>query len=171
MLHRIGAAGGIAAVAGAMQSMGWFGVANAAPLAQMPGDLGNRRSVVVLGAGFAGLVAAYELEQRGFSVTVLEARGLDATPQIQTKLRRIGTPDALAAVALLDIILRDEVGHVEIGNRWYRWLCAGQGLDPVTHYGELVQRHQAPPLRPPFNQEARLRAGFSQQEIDYLLGA
>lgn len=101
----------------------------------------------------------------------LEARGLDATPQIQTKLRRIGTPDALAAVALLDIILRDEVGHVEIGNRWYRWLCAGQGLDPVTHYGELVQRHQAPPLRPPFNQEARLRAGFSQQEIDYLLGA
>ena len=101
----------------------------------------------------------------------LEARGLDATPQIQTKLRRIGTPDALAAVALLDIILRDEVGHVEIGNRWYRWLCAGQGLDPVTLYGELVQRHQAPPLRPPFNQEARLRAGFSQQEIDYLLGA
>lgn len=101
----------------------------------------------------------------------LEARGLDATPQIQAKLRRIGTPDALEAVARLDIILRDEVGHVEIGNRWYRWLCAGQGLDPVAHYGELVRRHQAPPLRPPFNQEARLRAGFSQQELDYLLGA
>lgn len=101
----------------------------------------------------------------------LEARGLDATPQIQAKLRRIGTPDALEAIARLDIILRDEVGHVEIGNRWYRWLCAGQGLDPVAHYGELVRRHQAPPLRPPFNQEARLRAGFSQQELDYLLGA
>ena len=101
----------------------------------------------------------------------LEARGLDATPQIQAKLRRIGTPDALEAIARLDIILRDEVGHVEIGNHWYRWLCAGQGLDPVAHYGELVQRHQAPPLRQPFNQEARLRAGFSQQEIDYLLGA
>lgn len=101
----------------------------------------------------------------------LEARGLDATPQIQAKLRRIGTPDALEAVARLDIILRDEVGHVEIGNRWYRWLCAGQGLDPIAHYGELVRQHQAPPLRPPFNQEARLRAGFSQQELDYLLGA
>jgi len=101
----------------------------------------------------------------------LEARGLDATPQIQAKLRRIGTPDALEAVVRLDIILRDEVGHVEIGNRWYRWLCAGQGLDPVAHYGELVRHHQAPPLRPPFNQEARLRAGFSQQELDYLLGA
>lgn len=74
MLHRIGASGGIAAVAGAMQSMGWFGVAHAAPLADMPGDLGKGRSVIVLGAGFAGLVAAYELEQRGFSVTILEAR-------------------------------------------------------------------------------------------------
>ena len=101
----------------------------------------------------------------------LEARGLDATPQIQAKLRRVGTPDALQAVGLLDIILRDEVGHVEIGNRWYRWLCERDGQDPVALYGELVQRHQAPPLRPPFNQEARLRAGFSRQELDYLLGA
>lgn len=75
MLHRIGAAGGVAAVAGAMQSMGWFGVAEAAALEPMPGDMGNGRSVVVLGAGFAGLVAAYELEQRGFAVTLLEARG------------------------------------------------------------------------------------------------
>ncbi len=53
----------------------------------------------------------------------LEARGLDATPQIQAKLRQVGTPDALAAVGILDIILRDEVGHVAIGNHWYRWLC------------------------------------------------
>ncbi|WP_017672602.1 FAD-dependent oxidoreductase [Blastomonas sp. AAP53] len=75
MLHHIGAAGGVAAVAGAMQSMGWFGAAHAATLEPMPGNLGNGRSVIVLGAGFAGLVAAYELEQRGFSVTLLEARG------------------------------------------------------------------------------------------------
>jgi uncharacterized ferritin-like protein (DUF455 family) len=47
---------------------------------------------------------------------MLEARGLDATPQIQAKLRQIGTPDALAAVRLLDVILGDEVGHVAIGN-------------------------------------------------------
>ena len=101
----------------------------------------------------------------------LEARGLDATPQIQAKLRKVGTPDALQAVGLLDIILRDEVGHVEIGNRWYRWLCERDGLDPVALYPELVSRYQAPPLRPPFNEEARLRAGFSRQELDYLLGA
>ncbi len=101
----------------------------------------------------------------------LEARGLDATPQIQAKLGRVGTADALQAVGLLDIILRDEVGHVEIGNRWYRWLCERAGQDPVAQYPDLVNRYQAPPLRPPFNQEARLRAGFSRQELDYLLGA
>ena len=48
----------------------------------------------------------------------LEARGLDATPQIQAKLRQVGTPDALAAVAILNVILHDEVGHVDIGNHW-----------------------------------------------------
>ena len=101
----------------------------------------------------------------------LEARGLDATPLIQARLRKVGTPDALAACALLDIILRDEIGHVAIGNRWYRWLGERAGLDPVTHYAMLAQRHRAPRLRPPFNDAARRLAGFSQQEIDNLLGA
>jgi uncharacterized ferritin-like protein (DUF455 family) len=100
----------------------------------------------------------------------LEARGLDATPLIQTKLRKAATPDALKTVALLDIILRDEVGHVAIGNRWYRWLCAQRDLDPVSLYGELVLRYEAPKLRPPFNEEARKRAGFTEVELSYLLG-
>ena len=100
----------------------------------------------------------------------LEARGLDATPLIQTKLRKAATPGALRAVELLDIILRDEVGHVAIGNHWYRWLCAQRGLDPVSLYGELVLRYEAPKLRPPFNKEARQRAGFTDTELNYLLG-
>jgi monoamine oxidase len=74
ILHRLGAAGGIAVAAGAMQSLGLFGVAHATPLPDVQGQSGSGRTVVVLGAGIAGLVAAYELEQRGFSVTVLEAR-------------------------------------------------------------------------------------------------
>ena len=85
----------------------------------------------------------------------LEARGLDATPQIQAKLRQVGTPAALRAVEILDIILRDEVGHVAIGNHWYRWLCEREGLDPVAHYGVLAQRYEAPRLDPPFNESAR----------------
>lgn len=100
----------------------------------------------------------------------LEARGLDATPQIQDKLRHVNTPDALRAVGILDIILRDEIGHVAIGNHWYRWLCQRDALDPVAHYGVLVERYQAPRLHPPFNEKARKRAGFSDEELAYLLG-
>ncbi len=98
----------------------------------------------------------------------LEARGLDATPQIQDKLRQVGTPAAQRAVEILDVILRDEVGHVAIGNRWYRWLCERQGLDPVAHYAVLADRYAAPRLHPPFNDEARRRAGFSEQELAHL---
>jgi len=99
----------------------------------------------------------------------LEARGLDATPLIQAKLRRVDTPDAHAAIAILDIILRDEVGHVAIGNRWYRWLCARDGLDPIALYRVLYRRYEAPRMRSPFNLEARARAGFTAEELDELV--
>jgi uncharacterized ferritin-like protein (DUF455 family) len=98
----------------------------------------------------------------------LEARGLDATPQIQDKLRQAGTPAALRAVDILDIILSDEVGHVAIGNRWYKWLCEREGLDPIATYPRLVERYAAPKLYPPFNDEARERAGFTAEEIAFL---
>lgn len=99
----------------------------------------------------------------------LEARGLDATPLIQERLRKVGSADATALCGILDIILREEIGHVDIGNRWYRWLCQRDGLNPLTHYPELVRRHQAPRLRPPFNTAAREAAGFSAQELQWLL--
>ncbi len=92
----------------------------------------------------------------------LEARGLDATPPIQAKLQRAG--DA-RAVAILDLILRDEIGHVAIGNRWYAWLCARDGLDAVALYPQLVARYAAPRLRPPFNLAARRAAGFTEAEL------
>ena len=95
----------------------------------------------------------------------LEARGLDATPPLQAKLARAG--DA-RAVEILDVILRDEVGHVRIGNRWYRHLCRERGLDPLALYPELVRHYEAPRLRAPFNLEAREAAGFSPEEIAYL---
>jgi uncharacterized ferritin-like protein (DUF455 family) len=95
----------------------------------------------------------------------LEARGLDAAPPMQAKLRRAGD---LRAVEILDVILRDEIGHVAIGNHWYRWLCARDGHDPQALYAELTERHQAPRLRPPFNTEARRAAGFTEAEIGAL---
>lgn len=98
----------------------------------------------------------------------LEARGLDATPLIQQKLRQVGTQDAIDTVALLDVILREEVGHVAIGNYWYRWLCHAEQLEPVSLYQKLVAEYDAPKPKSPLNVEARLRAGFTQEEIDYL---
>jgi uncharacterized ferritin-like protein (DUF455 family) len=95
----------------------------------------------------------------------LEARGLDATPQIQDKLRRVPSPHAARAVEILDVILRDEIGHVAIGNHWYRALCAERELDPLAHYALLVRRYCAPRLHPPFNEAARRLAGFSAEEI------
>ncbi len=99
----------------------------------------------------------------------LEARGLDATPPMQAKLRKVGTPDALKIISILDIILRDEVGHVAIGNHWYRWLCAKQGLDPVSHFRQLCQQHAAPRIRAPINEEARRLAGFTDAELREIL--
>ncbi|MEK0418547.1 MAG: hypothetical protein RI949_2553 [Pseudomonadota bacterium] len=92
----------------------------------------------------------------------LEARGLDATPPMQARLARAGDQ---RAVDILEVILRDEIGHVAIGNHWYRWLCEQQGLDPVSHYRRLAREHGAPRLRAPLNLAARRKAGFSTEDL------
>ena len=92
----------------------------------------------------------------------MEARGLDATPQVRAKLAQAGD---MAAATILDIILRDEIGHVAIGNRWYNWLCEQRGLEPVSTYARLAVEYQAPVMRGPFNLEARRAAGFSELAV------
>ena len=92
----------------------------------------------------------------------LEARGLDAIPPLRAKLAQAGD---MAAAAILDIILRDEVGHVEIGNHWYGYLCGQRRLAPGPTYAALAIAYAAPVLRGPFNLEARRRAGFSEDEL------
>ncbi|WP_246261741.1 ferritin-like domain-containing protein [Azoarcus taiwanensis] len=96
---------------------------------------------------------------------VLEARGLDATPPIMGKLRRIGDAES---VAVLEIILRDEVGHVALGDKWFRALCAERGLDAEQAYVALIESFGAPWPQPPLNEQARLAAGFSMDELERL---
>jgi len=96
----------------------------------------------------------------------LEARGLDATPPIQARLRQAGDH---AAVAILEVILRDEIGHVAIGNRWYHVLCDQRGLDPIATYAALAAKYHAPRLRGPVNLDARRAAGFDEVELAALL--
>jgi uncharacterized ferritin-like protein (DUF455 family) len=101
----------------------------------------------------------------------LEARGLDATPVIQEKLRNLKGPlEGFSAKALeiLEIILRDEITHVQVGNHWYLWLCARENLNPQAHYQALTLQYRAPKIRPPFNEAARRLAGFSEEDIKAL---
>ncbi|MEA3130744.1 MAG: hypothetical protein QOF46_2539 [Paraburkholderia sp.] len=92
----------------------------------------------------------------------LEARGLDASPPIRERLQQAGD---YASAAILDVILRDEIGHVLIGNRWFRHLCEQGGLDPHATYTRLADQYHAPKLRGPFNFEARRDAGFDEIEL------
>lgn len=93
---------------------------------------------------------------------VLEARGLDVTPGM---IERLSANADTATVAILKVILREEIGHVQIGNRWFTHLCGLRGLDPVNTFSRLLRRHGRIALRGPFNRAARLQAGFSEQEM------
>jgi uncharacterized ferritin-like protein (DUF455 family) len=97
----------------------------------------------------------------------LEARGLDASPPIRKRLAQAGDH---ASAAILDVILRDEIGHVLIGNRWFRFLCDDARLDPHPTYERLAAQYHAPKLRGPFNFEARRDAGFDEAELRALAG-
>ncbi|TAG04381.1 MAG: DUF455 family protein [Betaproteobacteria bacterium] len=98
----------------------------------------------------------------------LEARGLDASPSIRDKLRQAGDE---AGAAIVQRILDDEIGHVATGNRWFRALCAARNLDPMESFAELCRTYRAPVLRSPFNVSARKAAGFTSDEIAYVIAA
>lgn len=96
---------------------------------------------------------------------VLEARGLDVTPGMIERLRSVGDE---ASVAVLEIILEEEIPHVAAGSRWFVWCCERAGCEPEATFRELLTTRMAAPLKPPFNREARLAAGFSASELDRL---
>lgn len=98
---------------------------------------------------------------------VLEARGLDVTPGM---MERLTTAGDLQTVEILDIILREEVGHVAIGTRWFRHLCHQRGLDPEQTFGELIAEYMPGRIRPPFHETARREAGFTEREMEILKG-
>lgn len=95
----------------------------------------------------------------------MEARGLDASPPLRNKFLQIGDSDA---ADILEIILRDEIGHVAIGNHWFNWLCTQRGLAPIATYESLAKQYSAPAMRKPLNMEARRKAGFTEEELALL---
>jgi uncharacterized ferritin-like protein (DUF455 family) len=95
----------------------------------------------------------------------MEARGLDASPPLRNKFAQIGDTNA---AEILDIILRDEIGHVAIGNYWFNWMCEQRGLEPIAAYQALAAQYHAPTMRKPLNMEARRKAGFTEAELALL---
>jgi uncharacterized ferritin-like protein (DUF455 family) len=105
------------------------------------------------------------LERMALVPRVLEARGLDVTPGIQEKLRQAGDKHA---ATILDIIFADEIGHVEVGTRWFHYLCKEQHKKPDETFFKLLHKHFPNGIYGPYNTLAREQAGFSENEIETL---
>ena len=110
----------------------------------------------------AGKTAHDGLARMALVPRVLEARGLDVTPGMIVKLRELGDE---ATVAILDLILQEEVAHVAAGSRWFRWYCEQRGVEPRASFRELLKEYAGGYLHGPFNIEARLLAGFDEDEL------
>jgi uncharacterized ferritin-like protein (DUF455 family) len=93
---------------------------------------------------------------------VLEARGLDVTPGILKKLAQSKDEEFIAH---LKVIQTDEIGHVAIGSHWFKYLCEQRGLNYRDTFKQLIRDYMKGSLRGPFDEIARLQAGFSAEEI------
>ncbi|MEW8219856.1 MAG: ferritin-like domain-containing protein [Candidatus Thiodiazotropha taylori] len=96
---------------------------------------------------------------------MLEARGLDVTPGIMQRFREIEDDQTVAA---LEVILREEVGHVQFGSRWFNYLCEQRGLPAEETYFDLLENFLNGEIRCPLHHQARREAGFSQSELERL---
>jgi len=107
------------------------------------------------------------LDRMALVPRVLEARGLDVTPGIQKKFINVGD---VHASTLLDIIFKDEIGHVEVGTRWFRYMCKQRQVKPTETFFHLVEKYFPKGIGGALNLDARQQAGFSEAEIKILLG-
>lgn len=93
---------------------------------------------------------------------ILEARGLDVAPPMIAKLQQLGDEES---AAILQRIYTDEITHVEVGNRWFRYVCESRSLDGTAVFRDLLRGENSAYLRSPYNTEARLQAGFNEEEL------
>ena len=96
---------------------------------------------------------------------VLEARGLDVTPAMRARLQQVQDTDSATILAR---ILADEIGHVEIGSRWFRHVCRQRGLEPAATFHTLLLEYLPVRIRGPLNSTARAQAGFDSEELQML---
>jgi uncharacterized ferritin-like protein (DUF455 family) len=91
---------------------------------------------------------------------VLEARGLDVTPQMIARLDSVGD---VASSRILARIYADEINHVASGMKWFESWAKDSGFAPAEQWRALVGRYFAGALKPPFNDSARASAGLTPE--------
>ncbi len=97
---------------------------------------------------------------------ILEARGLDVTPDLISRFRQIKDE---STSTILELILEEEIGHVKTGSKWYRYQCEKLNLQPEDKFKQIAEEYMPSSNTKKINHEARLMAGFSQSELDYLV--
>jgi uncharacterized ferritin-like protein (DUF455 family) len=115
----------------------------------LPAHQGMWRAATDTVADFQGRLAIVPM--------VLEARGLDVTPNMITLFKGVG--DAKTAAAL-EQIYAEEVAHVAYGSKWFHFMCGRHNHDPKERFHQLVRTYFHAGLRPPFNEEKRAEAGL-----------
>lgn len=96
---------------------------------------------------------------------VLEARGLDVTPGMIQRLRQAGDTHS---AEILDIILRDEIGHVSIGTHWFNYFCAQRAWDRELTFERLVREYVTGRGARRIDRTLRKAAGFSEREMTFI---
>jgi uncharacterized ferritin-like protein (DUF455 family) len=91
---------------------------------------------------------------------VLEARGLDVSPATIARLERMGDS---ASARIMSRIYRDEIHHVGVGSKWFKFVCESYGLCPETAWQSFVKAHFRGRIKPPFNDSARESAGLPRE--------
>jgi uncharacterized ferritin-like protein (DUF455 family) len=99
-----------------------------------------------------------------------EANGLDANEKIINKLKKYQDPFAKEIIKALEIILKEEIPHVQKGDKWFKWACKRKNLNPIETYFKIVDNFFKDWKKKDLNVAARLKAGFSCDELKILSG-
>ncbi|NKB76337.1 MAG: DUF455 family protein [Gammaproteobacteria bacterium] len=102
------------------------------------------------------------LQRMALIPCVFEARGLDVTPPM---IKRLEIMEDEKTADILRLILKEEVRHVAVGQKWFKYECQTRHLDAETTLVELIQEHLPNRKQGPFNFEARIKAGFSEFQL------
>ncbi|MGK9264142.1 FAD-dependent oxidoreductase [Sinorhizobium meliloti] len=124
LLQLAQAAGGDAAAYSAAMALQLVNTERADRRPSLPSDFGRGNRIVILGAGIAGMIAAYELRKAGFSVTVLESR-----PRAGGRILTVRGGDTLEEIDSSQSVLWDQESHL--------YFNAGPARLP-QHHTEIV---------------------------------